>query len=466
MPSTKTRFAPSPTGFIHLGNARTALFSALYGRGHGGSFLLRIEDTDAERSRDEFVTALEEDLRWIGLEWQEGPGVGGPDAPYYQSQRGAIYAEHYQRLASDGHTYPCFCSEAELKLARKAQLNAGQPPRYSGRCARLSADERAARMAQGVPHTLRFRVPDARTIAFEDAVRGPQSYSGKDIGDFIIRRADGSAAFFFSNAVDDAQMGVTHVVRGEDHLTNTPRQLLILEALGLPAPTYAHASTITGPDGAPLSKRHGSRSLRELREAGYLPTAIQNYLGRLGHTYESDELLSLEQLAAGFDLARLGRAPARYDPHQLLHWQHQALAALSDDEVWRWMGVLVEGVVPADKRAEFIAAVRPNVSFPEHAFEWALRLFNDPLELDDAAREAVAEAGRDFFTAALAALDRHPDDFKAFSGAVKEATGVKGKALFHPLRLALTGHPGGPEMGRILPMLGYARARARLEAAR
>ncbi len=462
--SVKTRFAPSPTGYLHLGNLRTALMSALYARGHGGRFLLRIEDSDRERSQAAYVAALQEDLLWLDLDWQEGPQRPGEAGPYFQSERESIYQQHYQALLAQGQAYPCFCSEETLAVARKAQLARGEPPRYGGRCRHLSAAEREARIAAGEGFTLRFRVPDEGAVAFTDTVRGAQQFRLVDIGDFIIRRADGSAAFFFCNAVDDALMGVTQVLRGEDHLTNTPRQILILEALGLPVPAYGHLPLITGDDGAPLSKRNGSRSLRELRAEGYLPAAITNYLARLGHTYEADGLLALESLAQGFQLDRVGRAPARFDAHQLLHWQQLAVAAADWQTLWAWLGAAVHEQVPAVQAEAFVSAIRGNILSPQQGLNWAQRLFVDPLVLDGAAREAIAAAGAPFFQAALAALDQHGIEFKAFADGVKASTGAKGKALFMPLRLALTGEAGGPEMARILPLLGVARARQRLAA--
>ncbi len=462
--TVKTRFAPSPTGFIHLGNARTALFNALLGRGEGRVFLLRIEDTDRDRSREEFVAALEEDLMWLGLGWQEGPVVGGEHGPYFQSQREALYQRYYRQLEEHDLAYPCFCSEAELKLSRKLQRSAGQPPRYSGKCAHLSEGERQRRRQDNPRPTLRFRVPRDRVIAFDDLVRGPQRFDSNEIGDFIIRRGDGSAAFFFSNAIDDALMGVTHVLRGEDHLTNTPRQQLILEALGLQSPRYGHISMIVGHDGAPLSKRHGSRSIRELRQQGYFPQAVVNYLARLGHKYDDEGFLDLDQLAAQFRFDRLGKAPARYDAHQLLHWQHQALVAASADEIWQWMGPQVRELVGEERRNEFLDLVVANISFPEHALHWAQVVYQDPLELSDEMREVVAAAGREFFQQALLALELHPADFKAFSNAIKQATGVKGKALFQPLRAAFTGELGGPEMSKLMRVLGPERLRLRLRA--
>ncbi|HTQ35749.1 MAG TPA: tRNA glutamyl-Q(34) synthetase GluQRS, partial [Steroidobacteraceae bacterium] len=246
-----TRFAPSPTGELHLGNARTALFNALLAAHGGGRFLLRIEDTDAARSRPEHAAQLMHDLAWLGLSWA--------GEPLHQSTRSVIYEAQLEKLTAAGLTYPCFCTPAELAVARAAQLAAGRPPRYSGRCRALAPPEARARLAAGAPATLRFKVPEQGEVAFEDLVYGPKRFACADLGDFVLRRADGSAAFFFSNAVDDALSGVTQLLRGDDHFSNTPRQLLILRALELPAPRYGHVALLTGADGAPLSKRNGAQ---------------------------------------------------------------------------------------------------------------------------------------------------------------------------------------------------------------
>ena len=267
-PPLKTRFAPSPTGRLHLGNIRTALFNWLLARRHGGAFLLRLEDTDAMRGHEKYALALQEDLRWMGLVWDEGPDVGGAHGPYAQSERGEIYKSHFLKLEQDRLAYPCFCTEHELAIERKVAIASHLPPRYSGKCRALSPDDVRPRFGRGEPATLRFRVPAARKVGFDDKVRGPQVFDSADIGDFVIRRSDGTPAFFFCNAVDDALMQVTLVVRGEDHLTNTPRQIMLLEALGLPAPEYAHIALVVDADGTPLSKRTGSQSVEELRAAG------------------------------------------------------------------------------------------------------------------------------------------------------------------------------------------------------
>ena len=466
----KTRFAPSPTGLLHLGNVRTALFNALMASKHKGTFLLRIEDTDLERSQESYIEALIKDLRWLGLVWQEGPGAENSAmtdvhiASYRQSQRGAVYDTYFSVLENNGQVYPCFCTEQELKLARKTQLAAGRPPRYSGRCHRLDKADVAARVAKGEPASLRFHVANGDEVEFEDGVRGLQKFHTDDIGDFIIRRSDGTPAFFFCNAVDDALMNVTLVLRGEDHLTNTPRQILLLQALNLDIPTYAHMAMVVGADGAPLSKRHGSRSVQEMRESGYFALAINNYLARLGHSYESNAYMSLTELAVNFDMAHLGRAPAHFDSAQLLHWQHEAILHASAVELWQWMGAEVHTLIPADVRDSFIRAVRANISLPEHALLWARVILTDELVLSDSAHAVIRAAGQPFFADALQILEQYKTDFRGLSDELKRVSGKKGKALFQPLRAALTGELDGPEMTHLLPLITQPRARQRLEA--
>ena len=462
--NVKTRFAPSPTGFLHLGNVRTALFNALLARRWEGWFLLRVEDTDPERSRPEYVAALLEDLRWLGLDWGEGPDIGGPHAPYTQSERAAIYARYYQRLEATERAYPCFCAPAELALSRKAQLAAGRPPRYTGTCARLSEADRRARLERGLQPTLRFRVPVGRAVEFVDLVRGPQRFASDDIGDFVIRRADGTPQFFFANAVDDALMKITDVLRGEDHLANTPRQLLLLEALDLPAPRYGHLALIVGSDGGPLSKRAGDLSLRELRAAGYLPEALLNYLARLGHAYERDVWMGPDALAVGLSPEHLGRAPARYDETQLLHWQTEAVQHAAAERLWAWMGTAVRERVPVDLSEEFIAAIRSNVRFPADALFWAERLFGADLARSADSEAVIAAAGPEFFVHALAVYDRHGAAYQPLVDELRQRTGAKGKSLFMPLRAALTGETHGPELARILALLPPKSVRHRLRS--
>jgi glutamyl-tRNA synthetase len=457
-----TRFAPSPTGELHLGNARTALFNLLLARHAGGRFILRIEDTDTERSRDSHATALIADLHWLGIDWDAGPDREDARGPYRQSLRGALYARNFELLEARGQVYPCFCSALELDLSRRALLSAGRPPRYAGTCRELSAAERAARVAQGLKPTLRFRVPPNERIAFVDFVHGPQSFLTDDIGDFVIRRADGTAAFFFSNAVDDATMGVTQALRGEDHLANTPRQLLILAALGLRAPAYGHMGLIVGADGAPLSKRHGAVSVREYRERGYLPLALTNHLFRLGHSSSQHGLLSLEAMAAAFDPKHLGRAPARFDEQQLKVWQKDAVHRLDVAAARAWLAhVLPAGLEPRAVAA-FIEALLPNLLLPEDARAWVDIVFGAPPPLAPDAEALVRSAGSGYFAAAAAAAAQDATDLPAIAGAARAASGRKGAELYLPLRMALTGRAHGPELAPLLRAMPAGQAQERL----
>ena len=458
----RTRFAPSPSGFLHLGNARTALFNALLAKRGNGKFLLRIEDTDAERTHMRFVESLLDDLRWLNIEWDEGPADATSPSSYFQSRRGGVYARYYRALEERGLAYPCFCSPGELECARRARLASGRPPRYSGKCAHLTEVEVARRLAQGAQPSLRFRVPEEALIEFDDLVRGAQKFRGSDIGDFVIRRADGSAAFFFCNAVDDASMEVTHVLRGADHLPNTPRQILLLEALDLRKPEYGHISLITGDDGAPLSKRNGSRSLRELREAGYLPRAVVNLLARLGHSYAATGVLDMADLAREFTLEALGKAPARFDPKQLDHWQRAVIGAENDKTLWDWLPPAARELIPAAQRGLFLGLVRSNCSFPADAGAWARVLFTDPVARSSDITAIARQGGSGFFAHALEAARRWPHDFSGFIEALKQATGARGKRLFQPLRAALTGRLDGPDMATLYSLIDPARLRQRL----
>ncbi len=445
-----TRFAPSPSGLLHLGNARTALFSLLAAL-PDGQFLLRIEDSDRARVSPAFEEALRADLRWLGF------------APYMdeaaalrQSQRAAIYDDYLRRLQAQAVVYPCFCTEAELG-AERAQLRAqGLPPRYLGRCAGIDARIAQERIAQGETPVWRFRVPAGQEITFHDVVRGPQHVATALLGDFVVRRAQGDAMFFFANALDDALSGVTLVLRGEDHLANTPRQILILRALGLAVPDYGHLPLVLSEAGTPLSKRDGAFSLASLRDEGFLPLAVVNYLARLGAVVGSDRLLPLTELARLFDCRRIGHAPARYDREQLLHWQRLAMA---ETPLAEWIP-LVAHRVPAADRLRFVTATRPNALFPGDYRRWADILYGAPESPDAAARTALAAVGPGFFRAASAHLDAGgaAGDLPAV---LKEA-GYGGKGLFHALRAALTGRVTGPELKDVLTLMPRALTVQRL----
>lgn len=458
----KSRFCPSPTGRIHLGNARTALFNALFAKHYQGVFLLRIEDTDRERSKEEYTEQLAKDLLWLGLPWQEGLDVGGKFGPYHQSKRGAIYDDYYQRLITMNLAYPCFCSEQQLALSRKVQRASGKPPRYAGTCANLTGTEIEAKKAQGIQPTLRFRVGNGHTIAFHDLVRGSQRFLSDDLGDFIIRRADGTSPFMFCNAIDDSLMGVTHAFRGEDHLTNTPRQILILQALNLPVPEYGHISLIVGPDGSPLSKRHGSRSIVQLREAGYLPLALVNYMARLGHYYGHDNLLSLDALAQEFKVESLSRSPAKFNMQQLDYWQNQAIASLDEADFWQWVGPEIKASIPQSAQAEFVATIKPNVVFPEDVKQWADIIFGDGFALTTEQRALLAQTPPKYFTESLLAYNAYGADLPKIIDHLKQVLQVKGKALYMPFRVALTGVEHGPELGKLLLLITPTEIKKRL----
>ena len=454
--SVITRFAPSPTGSLHLGNARTAFFSYLWARKTGGRFILRIEDTDVERSQLRYRDELMAELRWLGMDWDEGPDVGGPSAPYSQSERGEFYRSLFARLEASGRAYPCYCTAEDLELSRKLQRMAGKPPRYAGTCRHLSTAQRAEREARGLKPTLRFSVPDDAVIEFNDAVHGPQRFASGDIGDFIVRREDGSSAFFFCNAVDDSAMGVTQVLRGDDHLTNTPRQLMVLDALSMRRPNYGHVGLLVGEDGAPLSKRHGSTSAQEFRARGFLSAAVLNQLFRLGHASDVDGWLALTDMPAHFRPEHLGRAPARFDESQLVHWQKETLARMSNSEVAAWL--------KSNDSPELVDLMRHNVVLPEDAVAWRAVVYGELGPLGANEQRVIESAGSGFFAAAVQAYDVAGSDLKGMTKTLKDLTGRKGPELFMPLRVALTGQTHGPELAQVLKLMAPQTARQRLES--
>lgn len=458
----RTRFSPSPTGMIHLGNTRTALFNALFASRHKGTFILRIEDSDLTRSQEHYVDALQADLQWLGVNWQEGPGVHGNYGPYWQSQRQSIYNSYYKVLEKKRLVYPCFCTDQELMLARKIQLSRGQPPRYAGTCRKLSAEEIDERIVQGKKPSWRFIVPANTTIEFVDIVKGHQQFRSDDIGDFIIRRADGTAPFLFCNAIDDATMEVTHVLRGEDHLANTPRQIMILQALDLPIPHYGHLSLIVGDDGAPLSKRHGSFSLHEMRNQGYLAIAIMNYLARLGHTCDTQDLLDFQQLAEHFSIEKLSRSSARFDKSQLMYWQKIAVQTLDLVSLWRWLGEHIENQVPEAMRPLFAETVKSNIEFPSDALMWAKIFFHENVHIDEDGLEVIQQAGEQFFVEAEQAVDKYGIMLQPILEDMHKTLGLSGKKLFMPLRVALTGKFHGPDLASIAKILGQKKMKHRL----
>lgn len=458
----RTRFSPSPTGRMHLGNARAALYAAMFAKSNEGVFILRIEDTDVLRSDEAYVEAIENDLHWLDVDWQEGPGKDGKYGPYWQSQRQSFYQRYYAELEKNHLVYPCFCSDKELNIARKLQLSRGKAPRYAGTCRHLSSEDVAAKMAEGIKPAWRFVVPAGIKIEFDDVVKGPQSFSSDDIGDFVIRRADGTAPFLFCNAIDDALMQVSHVLRGEDHVANTPRQLMILDALGLHTPKYGHLSLIMGDDGSPLSKRHGSSSVQDLQNEGYLALAVINYLARLGHIVDVQDLLPFDQLAKYFSLDRLSKSPAKFDTQQLYFWQKQAVQALDGNSMKYWLGESIANIVPDDQYDLFVSVIRPNIAFPAEALMWANIFYQSEIVIEEADKGYLHDAGEQYFVEAEQAVDQYGTDLKSVIAEIKSKLNINGKKLFMPLRLALTGKSYGPELKDVADILGKDKIKQRL----
>jgi nondiscriminating glutamyl-tRNA synthetase len=475
----RVRFAPSPTGHLHVGNARTALFNWLLARGQGGTYIFRIEDTDADRSTRESEASIVTDLRWLGLDWDEGPDVGGPRGPYRQSERLHLYQSYATELLNAGAAYHCFCTVAQLEAERQEALAAGRPARYAGTCRRITRDQAEARIAAGERPAIRFRVPEERDVVFTDAVRGDVRFETDVIGDPVIVRADGHPAYNFAVVVDDALMEVTHVVRGEDHISNTPRQILLYEALGFTPPIFAHLSLVLGPDHSPLSKRHGATSVAEFRAKGYLPEALVNYLALIGWSPrgtaagrsggDETELLPIEELARRFSLDRVGLSAGVFDEEKLA-WVNRHYLKVADPLRLAELSVpyFIDAGVPMkpDGRGlEFIAAAMPIASasvdrLNQVPARLAFLFEYDPARtLSDAdVREELKSDGARAVIAALAEelasaprLDR--ERFRAAANQIKARTGQKGKALFHPIRIALTGRAEGPELDLAVPAI-------------
>ena len=360
----RVRFAPSPTGQLHVGNARTALFNWLLAHGKDGTFILRIEDTDAVRSTRESEASILEDLRWLGLDWDEGPDVGGAHGPYRQSERLHLYASYANELIAGGHAYHCFCSAAKLEADRQADLASGRPPRYAGTCRRLTREQAQARIEAGERPVVRFRVPENVEVSFQDLVRGEVTFSSEVIGDWVLVRSDGRPQYNFAVVVDDALMAITHVIRGEDHISNTPRQVLLYQALGFTPTEFAHLSLVMGPDHTPLSKRHGATSVAEFRERGYLPEALVNYLALIGWSPGGDEeLLPIEELARRFALEDVGHSAGVFDQEKLAwmnrHYMKAAAPARLAAESARYF--LARGYLRrrTDEAMEYLISVLP-----------------------------------------------------------------------------------------------------------
>lgn len=476
----RVRMAPSPTGRLHTGNARTALYNWLLARHEGGTFILRIEDTDRARSRKEYLDAILEDLSWLGLSWDEGPNVGGPVGPYFQSERGDTYRPAIDRLLADGKAYRCFCTPEEIEARRQAAPQGGRDWRYDRRCLELSEDEAGTLASDGRPYAVRFLVPAGRT-SFDDMILGSVEVDNSEIDDLVIARSDGSPTYNFVVVVDDLAMGVTHVVRGSDHISNTPKQILLCRALGGEPPTFGHLPLVLGPDKKVLSKRRGALGVGEYRTMGYLPEALVNYMALLGWSYDGEqEFFTLDELAGKFDIGRVNPKPAAFDPDKLLWMNTQWIQRLPVDE-------RVARLVPFLSRAGLVEeplteGARGHLARIVELLGDRIKTLSDVVDLagfflahevvyDNIAVSKVLtkEGAADTLAALRMVLTALPDfDAETLEAAIRglaeeRQTGL-GK-MIQPLRVALTGTQVSPGIFETMEILGRETTLARIEKA-
>jgi len=467
--TVRVRFAPSPTGNLHVGGARTALFNWLYARNLGGKFVLRVEDTDTARSTRESEDAMVRDLKWLGLDWDEGPDCGGPYGPYRQSERGAIYKQLAQQLVDEGYAYPCFCTDKELTMMKEEQEAKKLPPKYMGKWATATPEEVEAEMAKGTPHTYRFRVPEGERVEIDDMVRGKVGWDTDTLGDFVLLRSNGMPVYNFCVAVDDATMGITHVLRAEEHLPNTLRQALVYDALKFPRPTFGHMSLILAPDRSKLSKRHGATSVGQFKDQGYLSSTMINYLSLLGWNDGTEqEIYETSELVERFGVDRINKSPAVFDNVKLNWMNGQHIRLLPEEERDAMVGkVLVERGLAKEAESAFAkkaAAMCANsIELVEDAASEVEAILGYPLA-ENAEDAKMAKIFEDDFgeiaDAVVAGFDSgelrsaiEAGEFKAFVNATGKALERKGKRLFMPFRVALTGRMQGPDVGEVMDLL-------------
>lgn len=484
--SVRVRFAPSPTGKLHIGGARTAIYNWAFARANGGTFILRIDDTDPTRSTDENTQIILRAMRWLGLDWDEGPEVGGDFGPYSQTERLDLYKQTAERLLAEGKAYPCFCTPEQLAADREAAQARKDPFQgYQRRCRDLSPEEAQARIDAGEPYVLRIKVPEGRgNVVINDAVHGEVTFDAKELDDFVIFRSDGTPTYNFATVVDDALMGITHVIRGDDHLSNTPRQVMVYEAMGAPVPTFAHISMILGADGKKLSKRHGATSVEEYRDAGYLSDAFVNYLALLGWSLDGETtVIPRDVLASKFSLDRISKNPATFDPKKLDWMNAEYINAMDDktfaDEIMLPQlieaGLIDEGFEADEAWVDALAAiVRPRTKMPTDAAAVAAPVFKtaETLEYDEKsvakglAKEglgAVLDAAK---TALEAVTDWTPANIDAALEPLPEALDVKKRLVFGAVRVAECGNMVSPPLGETMALIGRDDCLARIDRAR
>jgi nondiscriminating glutamyl-tRNA synthetase len=470
----RVRFAPSPTGLLHIGNARTALYNKLFALQHGGIFILRIEDTDVARLDPTAEAAIMEDLRWLGLAWDEGPDAGGEHGPYRQSERTQIYQGYAEQLLREEKVYPCFCTPEELAEMRELLLAKGERPRYVGRCRKLTSEQANELEAEGRKSSLRFKVLDGATVV-RDIIHGKKVFENKLMGDFVILRSDGTPAYNFAAVVDDASMGITHVIRGEDHLPNTPRQILLYEALGFVPPRFAHHPLLVAPDGERLSKRYGAVSVRAYRDEGFLPQAVTNYLALIGGGIPGgEEIMSWKEMIKRFSLEGIARSPAAFDLGKLRWLNRSHLRAMTGKEILSHARPFLKDLplkgVTETWLKQVLDAVKENAETLVELKDLVSIFLPKGFSMADEARSALAKDGA---LAAVKAMEKivtgmgevKEEDFSRIVAALKKQTGLKGKELLAPLRAALTGRAEGPELQKVLSLLGKQMIMERLAQA-
>ncbi len=502
----RTRFAPSPSGFLHVGGARTALFNYLYAKAKKGKFLLRVEDTDQDRSTEASFKIILESLKWLGMEWDEGPGVGGPHGPYTQSERLHIYKEYTAKLISEKKAYRCFCSSEELEGKKKQAESMGIPYLYDGKCSGLSESEINEQIDKGTPFTVRFKTPN-QLVVVDDMIQGKVKFESKLIGDFIIVKSDGFPSYNYAVVIDDALMKITHVIRGVGHLSNTPRQILIFEAFGFPLPRFAHASEIVGTDGKKLSKRAGATSVLAFRDLGYLSETLRNYMALLGWTSpDGKEYMPDEELCSIFDIERCSKSPATFDVFKKLKEEEKETVDfnkldaiglseyLNQKSKLNWMSnklirevpierlgqemvpFLVNSNIPAEYKSgthptllSILDSVRVYLDRLIQAPPYIEEFFQEDIQFEnEEAKNLILEGNgkkvaKEFYDSITAAAPNNPDDYKNLMASVGEKTGEKGRTLFMPIRSITTGKSHGLELPILFTLLGQEKLKKRME---
>ncbi len=474
----RVRFAPSPTGFLHIGNVRTALFNWLFAKHEKGVFILRIEDTDKERSEERFTQAILDSLKWLGMDYQEGPKIGGPKSPYFQSQRLDIYGRALATLQKNNQVYPCFCTPDEL-AAKRAEMAAKKlPPRYDGQCRSLPSAEAEKRIANGERFVWRFKVEPGMT-SFEDMVHGLNQVDHKEIDDFVLMKSDGGPAFNFACAVDDGAMEITHVIRGDDHLSNTPRQILLHQALGQPVPRYAHLPQILGPDKKRLSKRHGATLVTEYRELGYLPEVLVNYLSLLGwSTSDSQQLFSLSELIEKFTLERVGKNPAIFDQKKLDWMNGVYIRQMPQERLYQAIlpmmqeRKLVSDPITEEQKKLFLRLLdleRERIQTFQVFPEFVDYFFRDDYAFEESAEKKWLENEvsltqlKELQARLARAGNFNKEEAEQMVRQYAEELKVKPAQLIHPLRVSLTGRTIGPGLFDIMELLGKEKCVQRIQ---